>query len=192
MNSFITATGSYLPARVVTNEELADKLGLTSEQIFKSSGIRQRHWASPGEITSALGCAAMKNTCVSPEDIDYLIFGTMTSDRFIPGSSPAVQSALNLHEIPCLDIRQACCNTLYGLQLASALVMSGLATKVAVCLAEIQSTFLRLAPAAGPTSMLFGDGAATLIVSSQGEAGALEIVDVHRQLVARRPPHLLA
>ena len=179
MNSFITATGSYLPARVVTNEELADKLGLTSEQIFKSSGIRQRHWASPGEITSALGCAAMKNTCVSPEDIDYLIFGTMTSDRFIPGSSPAVQSALNLHEIPCLDIRQACCNTLYGLQLASALVMSGLATKVAVCLAEIQSTFLRLAPAAGPTSMLFGDGAATLIVSSQGEAGALEIVDVH-------------
>ena len=179
MKSFITATGSYLPAKVVTNEELADKLGLTSEQIFKSSGIKERHWASPGEITSALACAALKNTNVSTEDIDYLIFGTMTSDRFIPGSAPAVQSALNLREVPCLDIREACCNTLYGLQLARALVTSGLAIKVAICLAEVQSTLLRLAPAAGTTSMLFGDGAAALIVSSRGEAGALEIVDVH-------------
>src|SRR6476646_11060399 len=118
MKSFITATGSYLPAKVVSNEELADKLGLTSEQIFKSSGIRQRHWASPGETTSALGCAALKNTSMPAAEIDYLIFGTMTSDRFIPGSAPAVQSALNLREVPCVDIREACCNTLYGLQLA--------------------------------------------------------------------------
>jgi 3-oxoacyl-[acyl-carrier-protein] synthase-3 len=179
MNSFITATGSYLPARVVSNEELAEKLGLTPEQIFKSSGIGQRHWASPGEITSALGCAALKSTGVSADQIDYLIFGTMTSDRFIPGAAPSVQTALNLREVPCLDIRAACCNTLYGLQLAKALVSSDLATTVAVCLAEIQSRFLRLSPAAGTTSMLFGDGAAVVIVSSQGEAGALEIVDVH-------------
>ena len=179
MSSFITATGSYLPARVVSNEELAEKLGLTPEQIFKSSGIRLRHWASPGEITSALGCAALRNTNVSAEDFDYLIFGTMTSDRFIPGSAPGVQAALNLREVPSLDIRQACSNTLYGLQLANALVTSGLATNVAVCLAEVQSPFLWLAPQAGPTSMLFGDGAAALVVSSQGKAGALEIVDVH-------------
>jgi len=179
MNPFITATGSYLPARVVSNEELADKIGLTPEQIFKSSGIRQRHWASPGEITSALGQAALKNTRVSVEDVDYLIFGTMTSDRFIPGSAPAVQAALNLREVPCLDIREACCNTLYGLQIAKALVTSGLARRVALCLAEVQSAFLKLSPAAGTTSMLFGDGAAALVVSSQREAGALEIVDVH-------------
>ena len=179
MNPFITATGSYLPARVVSNEELADKIGLTPEQIFKSSGIRQRHWASPGEITSALGQVALKNTRVSVEDVDYLIFGTMTSDRFIPGSAPAVQAALNLREVPCLDIREACCNTLYGLQIAKALVTSGLARRVALCLAEVQSAFLKLSPAAGTTSMLFGDGAAALVVSSQGEAGALEIVDVH-------------
>jgi len=120
MNSFVTATGSYLPARVVSNEELAAKLGLTPEQIFKSSGIRQRHWASPGEITSALGCAALRKAGVSTEDIDYLILGTMTSDRFIPGAAPAVQAGLNLRDVPCLDIRQACCNTLYGLLLANA------------------------------------------------------------------------
>jgi 3-oxoacyl-[acyl-carrier-protein] synthase-3 len=162
-----------------TGEELAPKLGLTPEQIFKSSGIKQRHWASPGETTSGLGGAALRNTRVSTEEIDYLILGTMTSDRFIPGSAPGVQAALNLRDVPCLDIRQACCNTLYGLQLANALVTSGLATNVAVCLTEVQSAFLRLSPQAGTTSMLFGDGAAALVVSSQGEAGALEIVDVH-------------
>ena len=107
MSSFITATGSYLPARVVSNEELAPKLGLTPEQIFKSSGIKQRHWASPGETTSGLGGAALRNTRVSTEEIDYLILGTMTSDRFIPGSAPGVQAALNLRDVPCLDIRQA-------------------------------------------------------------------------------------
>src|SRR5690349_23423703 len=105
MNSFITATGSYLPAKVVSNAELADKIGLTPEQIFKWSGIRQRHWAAPGEITSGLACAALNNTHVSAEHIDYLILGTMTSDRFIPGTAPAVQAALNLREVPCLDIR---------------------------------------------------------------------------------------
>jgi len=179
MNSFITATGSYLPARVVSNEELAEKIGLTPEQIFKSSGIRQRHWSSPGETTSALGCAALKNAGVHTQNIGYMIFGTMTSDRFIPGSAPAVQAALNLREVPCLDIRAACCNTLYGLQVAKGLVTGGLATNVALCLAEVQSTLLRLSPAAATISMLFGDGAAALVVSSQGEAGALEIVDVH-------------
>jgi 3-oxoacyl-[acyl-carrier-protein] synthase-3 len=179
MNAFITATGSYLPPRVVTNENLAEQLGLTPEQIFKSSGIRQRHWASPGEITSTLACAALTNTGFASEDVDYLIFGTMTSDRFIPGSAPAVQAALNLREVPCLDIREACCNTLYALQLAKALVTAGLAANVAVCLAEVQSAFLKLSPTAGTTSMLFGDGAAALIVSSEGKAGALEIVDVH-------------
>ena len=178
MKAFITATGSYLPAKVVKNEELAEKIGLTSEQIFKSSGIRERRWATPGEITSELACRALTNTEVATEDIDYLIFGTMTPDRFIPGTAPAVQAALNLGEVPCLDIREACCNTLYGLQIAKSFVTSGVATNVAVCLAEVQSALLKLSPDAGTTSMLFGDGAAALIVSSQGEVGALEIVDV--------------
>jgi 3-oxoacyl-[acyl-carrier-protein] synthase-3 len=178
MKAFITATGSYLPANVVRNEELAEKIGLTPDQIFKSAGIRERRWAASGETTSGLACTALTRTGVAAEDIDYLIFGTMTSDRLIPGAAPAVQTALNLREVPCLDIREACCNTLYGLQVAKALVTSGVATRVAVCLAEIQSAFLRLSPSAGTTSMLFGDGAAALIVSSQGEAGALEIIDV--------------
>src|SRR5262245_4673018 len=115
MKAFITSTGSYLPSNVVTNEELAKKIGLSPEQIFKSSGIRERHWAATGVRTSALACTALTSTGVLAEDIDYVIFGTMTSDRFIPGAAPALQATMNLREVPCLDIRAACCNTLYGL-----------------------------------------------------------------------------
>jgi 3-oxoacyl-[acyl-carrier-protein] synthase-3 len=173
----------YAPEQSITNEELSERLGLEAEQIFKSSGIRRRRWASQGTTTSSLAAnaltLALEDAKLKAEDVDYLLFGTMTPDRFIPGSSPAVQKALGLREIPCLDIRAACCNALYALQVARALITSGTARHVAICLAEIQSAFLDLSPAAGTTSMLFGDGASALIVSGEKTEGALEIVDIH-------------
>jgi 3-oxoacyl-[acyl-carrier-protein] synthase-3 len=173
----------YAPEQSISNEELAGRLGLEPEQIFKSSGIRRRRWAEPGTTTSSLAAKALElaldNAGLKPEDVDYLIFGTMTPDRFIPGSSPATQKALSLREIPCLDIRATCCNALYALQLARALIVSGTARRVAICLAEIQSAFLDISEAAGTTSMLFGDGASALIVSNEGNDGALEILDIH-------------
>jgi 3-oxoacyl-[acyl-carrier-protein] synthase-3 len=183
LKAFITGSGRYLPERVVSNEELAERLGLSPEQIFKSSGIRRRRWAESGTTTSSLAAEALKlaleDARLLAEDVDYLLFGTMTPDRFIPGSSPSVQKALGLREIPCLDIRAACCNALYGLQVAKALVTSGAARRVAVCLAEIQSAWLDLSPQSGTISMLFGDGASGLIVSDEAQDGALEILDVH-------------
>lgn len=183
MKVFINGSGAFLPARVVSNQELSRQLDLDPARIFKSSGIRERRWAARGTTTSSLACEALKlavdNASISLTDIDYLLFGTTTADRFIPGSASAVQSMLNLREVPCIDIRAACCNGLYGLQLARALVASGTAHNIAICLAEVQSVFLDLSPRAATTSMLFGDGAAALIVSSEPQAGALEIVDVH-------------
>jgi len=180
-----------VPERVVSNEEIAERLGLTPEQIFKSSGIRRRRWANAGTTTSSLAAGALQKALESAgltaDCVDYLITGTMTPDRFIPGTAPSVQKRAGLGEIPCLDIRATCCNTLYGLQLARALVQSGAARHVAICLAEIQSAWLDLSPASGTVSMLFGDGASALIVSGkdviagtdpeEGTNGALEILD---------------
>lgn len=178
----IIGTGVRLPERVVTNEEIAGSLGLEPDYIFKSSGIRRRRWASPNETTSSLASAALglalDGSMLAPEDIDYLLFGTMTPDRFIPGSASAVQKQAGLRGIPCLDIRAACCNALYGLQLACALIKSGAARNVAVCLAEIQSAWLELSPEAGKISMLFGDGASALIVSAERRGGSLHLLDV--------------
>lgn len=173
----------HVPERTISNEELAEKLGLEAEQIFKSSGIRRRRWADGGTTTSSLASAALhaalEDANLKSEDVDYLLFGTMTPDRFIPGSASSVQKAMALREIPCLDIRAACCNALYALQLAGALIVSGSARHVAICLAEIQSVFLDLSPEAGTTSMLFGDGASALIVSNEKIDGAFEIADIH-------------
>ena len=183
MKAYITGSGLYAPEQSISNEEIAERLGLEPEQIFKSSGIRRRRWAPKGTTTSSLAAKALEfaleDAGLKAEDIDYLIFGTMTPDRFIPGSSPAVQKSLGLREIPCLDIRATCCNALYALQLARALVASGTARHVAICLAEIQSAFLDLSPQAGTTSMLFGDGASALVVSNERSDGALEILDIH-------------
>jgi 3-oxoacyl-[acyl-carrier-protein] synthase-3 len=189
MKAYIAGSGTYVPEGVVSNADLTERLGLSPEQIFKSSGIRNRRWASEGTTTSALAARALleaiENAGLKPEQIDYLIAGTMTPDRFVPGTAPAVQKLAGLREIPALDIRDACCNGLYGLQLARALVQSGAAQCVAICLAEIQSAWLDLSPASGTISMLFGDGASTLIVCSEetltpdanGSAN-LEIVDL--------------
>lgn len=182
MKAFITGSGSYLPENVVDNEDLAEKLALDAERIFKSSGIRSRRWAGRETTTSSLAARALERALadagITAATVDYLLFGTMTPDRFIPGCAPALQRAAGLREIPCLDIRAACCNALYALQLATALVSSGMARQVAIGLAEIQSRFLELTPEAATLSMLFGDGAAALIVSAESQPNALEIVDV--------------
>ena len=182
MSAFVNGSGVSLPERAVTNEELAEQLGLDPEWIFKASGIRSRRWAAPGETAGSLAAralrAALADASLEAAEVDYLLFGTMTPDRFIPGSSYAVQRELGLGEIPCLDIRATCCNALYGLQLAKALVASGAARNVALCLAEVQSPWLQLKPEAGTTSMLFGDGASALVVSGERRPGALEVLDV--------------
>ena len=182
VKAFITGSGSYLPENVVSNQDLTERLALDAERMFKSSGIRRRRWASRETTTSSLAHGALERALadarITAPEVDYLLFGTMTPDRFVPGSAPAVQKATGLGEIPCLDIRAACCNALYSLQVSTALITSGMARNVAICLAEIQSRYLDLTPESATLSMLFGDGASALVISAEPREDALEIVDV--------------
>lgn len=182
MAAYITGSGIEVPDRIVTNEDIAGLLGLEPEFIFKASGIRRRRWAASRVTTSSLAASALRqaleDAAITPQQVDYLLFGTMTPDRFIPGSASAVQRQVGLREVPCLDIRAACCNMLYGLQLAYALIRSRVADHVAICLAEVQSQWLDLSPTAGSISMLFGDGASALIVSAEARKPSLRMVDV--------------
>ncbi|HYG99177.1 MAG TPA: ketoacyl-ACP synthase III [Terriglobales bacterium] len=182
MRAFITGSGAFLPERIVPNEEIAHKLGLTPEQIFESSGIRRRRWAAPGTKASTLACTALRcaiaNANLLPEQMDFLLLGTMTPDRFIPGTAPAVQKQLEIPPLPCLDIHATCCNAIYGLQLARSMVVAGTAKNVAVCFADVQSAWLDISAEAGTTSMLFGDGGSAFIVSGHEHKGSLQVLDV--------------
>jgi len=180
--SYVVGTGSFLPNRNVSNSDLAEMLNDDAESIFGKTGIRNRRWADSGTTTTELAAeavlSALADAGLKTTDLDYLIVGTMTPDRFIPGDGGIVQSRLGLNAIPCLDIRNACCNGLYGLQLGSALIGTEKVEHLAICCSEIQSRYLNLQPVASNISMLFGDAASCIILAPKPTKGALRVLDV--------------
>jgi 3-oxoacyl-[acyl-carrier-protein] synthase III len=182
MQAFIVGTGRCLPQRVVTNAELAEVLGTDSEWILKSTGIKTRRWACSSEATSDLAVEAarlaVRSAELSSEAIDYVIAGTMTPDHQIPGIGPLVQTKLGLKDIPCMDVRTACCTPLYAFEVAAALIQSGRVAHVLIVGAEVQSKGLKLAPDAKEISALFGDGAGACIISKVARPRALNVLDV--------------
>lgn len=182
MAAFIIGTGRYLPGGVITNEQLSGRLGVADEWIVTNTGIRARCWVHASEATSDLAAIAAERAIKAANlrlgAIDYLIAGTMTPDHQIPGIGPLVQTKLGLEQIPCLDIRAACCNPLYGFEIASALLGDDRAENVLVIGAEVQSKGLKLAPEAREISPLFGDGAGACIISKFAKPGSVRLVDV--------------
>jgi 3-oxoacyl-[acyl-carrier-protein] synthase-3 len=115
---------------------------------------------------------------LSPGDIDYLIAGTMTPDYQIPGIGPLIQARLGLNQIPCLDIRTACCNPLYAFDIGAALIRADRARHVLIVGAEVQSKGLRLSPLAKEISCLFGDGAGACVLAKSPRQGGIRLLDV--------------
>lgn len=172
MSCYIVGYGSALPENIVTNTDLAPKLGVTPEWIEANSGIKERRWVDARESTSDLAAQALKqaiqNAGVSADAINYLIAGTLSPDYQVPGIAPIIQHKINgLSAIAAVDLRVGCTTILYSLQLAKALVESKTVNTVACVGAEAQSKGLRLDPSSAELSMLFGDGAGAIIVSNK-------------------------
>ncbi len=182
MQSFIVGTAASLPERVVANAELDETLGTDRGWIVKNTGIKTRRWIYGSETTSGLAAqaamTAVERAGLPLDAIDYLIAGTMTPDHQIPGIGPLIQTRLGLNQIPCLDIRTACCNPLYAFDIGSALIHSSRAAHVLIVGAEVQSKGLKLAPDAREISPLFGDGAGACVISRLPKPGAIKLVDV--------------
>lgn len=175
MSCYIVGYGRALPENIVTNAELAPKLGVAPEWIEANSGIKERRWVSASESTSDLASQsliqAIQNAGLSVDAIDYLIAGTLSPDYQVPGIAPIIQRKLNnAGMIPAVDLRVGCTTILYSLQLAKALIKSKAANIVACVGAEAQSKGLRLDPSSAELSMLFGDGAGAIIVSSNANS----------------------
>ena len=161
----IRGTGRYVPPRVVTNEEMTRWMDTSDEWIRQRTGIEQRYWIpeAGGVGSSDLGHEAAKIAIQragwAPEDLDLIIFATLSPDIFFPGSGCLMQHKLGLSSTPALDIRQQCTGFLYGLTTADAYIRSGLANRILLVGAEVHSTGLDISTKGRDVAVIFGDGA---------------------------------
>ncbi len=201
----IIGTGHYVPGKPVTNDDLTRVMDTSDEWIFKRSGIRQRHYAPEGVGASDLGAEAAKKAIeaagISPQQIDYILFATMTPDFIFPGPGALLGAKLGLEGVPSLDIRQQCSAMIYGLQIIDGLIKSGAAKTILFVGAEAHAGFMpwtnwdALADLPGHTpvtpaeraraskhralAVLFGDGAGALVFRATDRDAGLRGVDVH-------------
>ncbi|MEK6195041.1 MAG: ketoacyl-ACP synthase III [Deltaproteobacteria bacterium] len=166
--TFIRGTGRYLPDRLVTNDDLIQWMDTSDEWIEQRTGIKQRYWVPEegGVGASDLGLEAAKialdRAGWKPEDIDLIIFATLSPDIFFPGSGCLLQAKLGLETTPALDIRQQCTGFLYGLATADAYIRSNMANRILFVGAEVHSTGLDISTAGRDVTVIFGDGAAAV------------------------------
>jgi 3-oxoacyl-[acyl-carrier-protein] synthase-3 len=166
----IRGTGRYLPPRVVTNDDMTRWMDTSDEWIRQRTGIEQRHWvpAEGGVGSSDLGLAAsqiaLEEAGWKPEDIDLIIFATLSPDIFFPGPGCLMQHKLGLDATPALDIRQQCTGFLYGLTTADAYIRSNLANRILLVGAEVHSTGLDISTRGRDVAVIFGDGAGAVCV----------------------------
>src|SRR5262245_5348746 len=142
----IVGSGSHIPPNRVTNDMMARLMDTSDEWIRERSGVEARHYVDPGVGTSDLGVEAARTALagagLAPEDVDLVVFATMTPDHYFPGSGALLQQKLGLRSVPCFDIRQQCTGFLYGLQLADAQIRAGMAETVLLVGAEVHVGFM--------------------------------------------------
>jgi len=164
----ILGTGRALPSRVVTNAELTTMMDTSEEWIVQRTGIRERRFVDPGTGASDLGVqaarAAIERAGLLPQDIQFIVFATLSPDLFFPGCGVFVQEKLGLDTIGALDVRTQCTGFIYGLSVAEAYVKAGIYDHVLVIGSEVQSTGLDMSTAGRDVSVLFGDGGGAVVV----------------------------
>ena len=142
----IAGSGIAIPPNRVTNEMLSRIMDVDDDWIRERSGVEGRYFVDEGTSTSDLGCAAAQNALdnagVKKEELDLIIFATMTPDYYFPGCGCLLQAKLGAPEIPCFDIRQQCAGFLYGMQLADAHIRSRMARTVLLVCAEVHTGFM--------------------------------------------------
>ena len=181
--SHITATGAYLPSRIVTNAEIGKIVGLDDRAIYRRTGIRERRWADEKEATSDLAAQAARQALaqldLDPKEIDLILVATTSPDMFFPSTACLVQEKIGAVRAAGFDLSASCSGFVFALSVADQYLknrqacLSGRQAKtVLVIAAEVKSRFLNYDDPG--TAILFGDGAgAVLLQASEGKRGIL-------------------
>ena len=174
-HSRIVGTGTYLPERVVTNDELVKEHGLDSSDtwIRERTGIARRRIAAPGETTSDMATAASKKALemagIRPEEIDMIVCGTVTPDMPFPSAAVLVQAKLGATRAACFDVSAACAGSIYALAVGDSFIKSEAARSVLVIGAEMLTRIVDWKDR--NTAVLFGDGAGAMVIVPETREG---------------------
>jgi 3-oxoacyl-[acyl-carrier-protein] synthase III len=185
MRTRIVGTGTALPERVVTNDDLAELMDTSDEWIRTRTGIRERRWVREGETGAEMALRATEQALamagLTGGDLDAIVYATSTPDHFAPGNGVFLQRILpGAGRIPAIDIRTQCSGFVYGLSVADSWIRSGMYRRVLVVGQEIQSTGMDLTTEGRNTAVIFADGAGAAILapSDDAERGILAF-DLH-------------
>ncbi|MEZ4778774.1 MAG: beta-ketoacyl-ACP synthase III [Flavobacteriaceae bacterium] len=170
-SSKITGLGFYVPNNVVTNDDLSKMMDTNDAWIQERTGIKQRRWAVRGsdDTTTNMGVKAakiaMERAGISHEEIDFVIFATLSPDYYFPGPGVAVQKELGLRTVGALDVRNQCSGFVYALSVADNFIKTGMYKNILVIGSELHSHGLDKTTRGRGVSVIFGDGAGAAIVS---------------------------
>lgn len=167
--SVLVGTGSALPVRAVSNQELSERVDTSDEWIVERTGIRSRHLAGEGETTSSLATdaarAALAAAGLEPKDIGLIVLATCTPDQTFPAAATIVQDRLGCHGGIAFDVGAVCSGFLYAVSVADAMLKTGAADRALVIGAETMSRLLDWDDRT--TCVLFGDGAGAIVLEAR-------------------------
>ena len=170
-NSKITGLGFYVPENVVSNEQLSKLMDTSDEWIQERTGIKERHWIDEkSEDTSAIMGAkaskiAIERAGLTTDDIDFIVFATLSPDYFFPGCGVQIQDMLDMKTIGAIDIRNQCSGFVYAISTADQFIKTGMYKNILVIGAEYHSNGLDKTTRGRGVSVIFGDGAGACILS---------------------------
>jgi len=167
----IIGTGSYLPSRVVTNEDIASTLGLTPDHIQRLTGIKERRWAAdceaPSDMAIEAGRRALSAASCDASAVEAIILSTTSPDTVFPSTACYVQRGLGCQSVGAFDVSASCSGFLYGLSMGQAMIQSGQVKTCLVAASEVKSRSLD--PKDSETIMLFGDGAGAVVLRGEDD-----------------------
>lgn len=169
--SRITGTGHYVPENIVTNNDLSKWMDTSDEWIQERTGIKERRWIDPAtdDMPSTMGTKAariaIKNAGLVPDDIDFIVFATLSPDYYFPGPGVQVQDQLGIREIGALDVRNQCSGFIYALSVADQFIKTGMYRNILVIGSEYHSGGLDKTTRGRGVTVIFGDGAGAVVLS---------------------------
>jgi 3-oxoacyl-[acyl-carrier-protein] synthase-3 len=173
MNTRILGMGRYVPERVVTNDDLSRLMDTTDEWIQQRTGIRERRFVSadagPGDLALPAAREALADAGVAADDLDLVLLGTLSPDYDFPCGASVLARHLGLRGVPAMGVRNQCSAFLYMLATADKFIKTGAARRVLVVGAETHSTGLDLSTAGREVAVIFGDGAAAVVLGPEAD-----------------------